>query len=102
MSPPPSRRRFAWVVGALSAGLVGAWLVAAGVGVEGVDWGAALRAGTADHAIVVEARLGRALLGSVVGAALGVAGVAFQTLVRNPLADPYVLGVSSGAAVGAV
>jgi iron complex transport system permease protein len=102
MSPPPSRRRFAWVVGALAACLVGAWAVAAAVGVEGVDWAAALRAGTADHAIVVEARLGRALLASVVGAALGVAGVAYQTLVRNPLADPYVLGVSSGGAVGAV
>lgn len=65
MSPPLSRRRFAWVVGALSACLIGAWALAAGVGVEGVDWRAALLAGTPDHAIVVEARLGRALLGSV-------------------------------------
>lgn len=101
MNGVPSRRRFVLVVGVLAAGVVAAWAIAAAAGVEGVDWAAAFRAGTADHAIVVEARLGRALLGSVVGAALGVAGVAFQTLVRNPLADPYVLGVSSGAAVGA-
>ena len=66
MSPPPSRRRFALVVGVLSACLAASWAVAAGVGVERVDWSAVFRAGTADHAIVVEARLGRALLGSVV------------------------------------
>ena len=97
----PDRKRFVLVLGALGAGVVAAWVVAAGVGVEPVDWGMVLRPGAADHAIVLHARLGRALLGSVVGGALGAAGVAFQTLVRNPLADPYVLGVSSGAAVGA-
>ena len=72
-----------------------------GLGTEMTSPGAVTRADSADHAIVLHARLGRALMGSVVGAALGAAGVAFQTLVRNPLADPYVLGVSSGAAVGA-
>jgi iron complex transport system permease protein len=52
--------------------------------------------------IVVEIRLPRILLSIVVGAALGVAGTSFQALLRNPLADPYVLGVSSGAALGAI
>jgi iron complex transport system permease protein len=52
--------------------------------------------------IMVDIRLPRILLGIVVGAALSVAGAAFQALLRNPLADPYVLGVSSGAALGAI
>lgn len=52
--------------------------------------------------IVWQLRVPRVLLAAVIGAALSVAGVALQGLVRNPLADPYVLGVSSGASVGAV
>jgi iron complex transport system permease protein len=52
--------------------------------------------------IVIDIRLPRILLGIVVGASLSVAGTAFQALLRNPLADPYVLGVSSGAALGAI
>jgi iron complex transport system permease protein len=51
---------------------------------------------------VWEIRLPRILLGVIVGAALAVAGACFQALLRNPLADPYVLGVSSGAALGAI
>jgi len=52
--------------------------------------------------IVRELRLPRALQSALVGAALAVSGAVFQALVRNPLAEPYTLGVSSGAAVGAV
>jgi len=52
--------------------------------------------------IINEIRLPRILLGILVGAALSVAGAGFQALLRNPLADPYVLGVSSGAALGAI
>src|SRR6202171_5888301 len=52
--------------------------------------------------IIVEIRLPRILLAIVVGASLSVAGTSFQALLRNPLADPYVLGVSSGAALGAI
>ena len=52
--------------------------------------------------IIWTIRVPRVLLASVVGAALSIAGVALQALVRNPLADPYVLGVSSGASLGAV
>ncbi len=52
--------------------------------------------------IVVDVRLPRVLLAGVVGAGLSVAGMALQALVRNPLADPMMLGVSSGASVGAV
>ncbi|WML39304.1 iron ABC transporter permease [Neobacillus sp. OS1-2] len=52
--------------------------------------------------IVLNIRLPRVLLAGLVGAALAIAGAAFQGLLRNPLADPYTLGVSSGASVGAV
>lgn len=58
---------------------------------------------TSDYGmIILEIRLPRILLAIVVGASLSVAGTSFQALLRNPLADPYVLGVSSGAALGAV
>jgi len=53
-------------------------------------------------AIVWELRLARTLLAAVAGAALGASGAVLQGLFRNPLADPYSLGVSSGASLGAV
>jgi iron complex transport system permease protein len=52
--------------------------------------------------IVFNLRLPRIVLGIIVGASLAVAGTSFQALLRNPLADPYVLGVSSGAALGSI
>lgn len=59
----------------------------------------AARAGP--YRIVWDIRLPRVLLAAVVGAGLSAVGVAVQAMVRNPLADPYVLGISSGASVGA-
>lgn len=52
--------------------------------------------------IIFDLRLPRIVLGILVGASLSVAGASFQALLRNPLADPYVLGVSSGAALGSI
>ncbi|MBS1840357.1 MAG: iron ABC transporter permease [Acidobacteria bacterium] len=52
--------------------------------------------------IIREIRLPRIAMGIFVGASLSVAGTSFQALLRNPLADPYVLGVSYGAAVGSI
>lgn len=52
--------------------------------------------------IVWRVRLPRVALAALVGASLAVAGVLFQALLRNPLADPFVLGVSGGAAVGGI
>jgi iron complex transport system permease protein len=52
--------------------------------------------------IIAEIRLPRVMMAVIVGAALSVAGTAYQALLRNPLADPYILGVSTGAAVGAI
>src|SRR5207253_10955564 len=51
--------------------------------------------------VMLDLRLPRVLLAALVGAALAAAGVTFQTPLRNPLADPFVLGVSGGAACGA-
>ncbi|WP_413767400.1 FecCD family ABC transporter permease [Rhodococcus pyridinivorans] len=63
--------------------------------VWGDPWWSATR-----EAIVFESRLPRALTAAVVGAALAVAGAVAQAVTRNPLADPYLLGVSSGAGFG--
>ncbi len=57
----------------------------------------------ADSAISIiwNLRLPRVLLGAIIGASLSVAGAAFQGMFKNPMADPYVIGISSGAALGA-
>lgn len=57
--------------------------------------------GSTIDSVVWSLRAPRGLLALIVGAGLALAGVVMQTLVRNPLADPYLLGVSSGASVGA-
>jgi iron complex transport system permease protein len=53
------------------------------------------------HSNIIQLRVARILLGVIAGAGLSVAGVIFQSLLRNPLAEPYVLGVSSGSGLGA-
>jgi len=60
------------------------------------------QASSLQHSLLFQARLPRVLLAVFVGAALSSSGVAFQSLLRNPLADPYILGVSGGAALGGV
>lgn len=57
---------------------------------------------TVESLILIEIRLPRALLAMLVGATLGLAGAALQGLLRNPLAEPGIIGVSNGAALGAV
>ncbi len=52
--------------------------------------------------IILQIRLPRIILGMLVGAALGIAGTAMQGLFKNPMADPYIMGISSGAALGAI
>ncbi|OQX22868.1 MAG: ABC transporter permease [Desulfobacteraceae bacterium IS3] len=53
-------------------------------------------------AIIWQIRLPRVLIAALVGAALSLGGLVFQALLRNPLAEPYILGISGGAAVGAI
>ena len=77
------------------------------VGSVAVDGGTILRALTSgatetETAIVRELRLPRALAAFAVGGLLALAGALMQALLRNPLADPYILGISGGAAVGAL
>lgn len=55
-----------------------------------------------DYEIFMKVRLPRIVLAAIVGAALAASGVVFQGLLRNPLADPYILGISSGAGLGAI
>ena len=58
---------------------------------------------SSDYGLIIQnIRFPRIILAIIVGASLSVAGTSFQALLRNPLADPYVLGVSSGAALGAI
>ncbi|MEG0472740.1 MAG: iron ABC transporter permease, partial [Solibacillus sp.] len=54
------------------------------------------------HSILWKIRMPRVILAGIIGASLAIAGSAFQGLLKNPLADPYTLGISSGASVAAV
>lgn len=55
-----------------------------------------------EQAIIWRLRLPRVLLAALVGAALSLGGLVFQALLKNPLAEPYILGISGGAAIGAI
>lgn len=87
-----------------------ACLLAIFAGSASIDWRDALaavgdparRAESIAYQIVFRQRLPRIVLGLLVGGALGLAGASFQAILRNGLADPYTLGVASGAALGAV
>jgi iron complex transport system permease protein len=99
--------RLAALVAVLGALLVAALAVGLGVGPSGLELGSvwdALRGADAGVAsdIVLRVRLPRVVLAALVGASLATSGTLFQALLRNPLADPYVLGVSGGAALGAI
>jgi iron complex transport system permease protein len=93
---------FVAVVIALKFGAVPVSLYALGRDLLRVIFGQSSQISSDYGLIVVNIRLPRILLGIIVGASLSVAGTSFQALLRNPLADPYVLGVSSGAALGAI
>jgi ABC-type Fe3+-siderophore transport system permease subunit len=101
-----TRRNVLGLVVGMSAVLVvvgAAALTAGGVHLPlGDVWASLVGTGLrTDAAVIVrEIRLPRILLAALVGAALAVSGTALQALLRNPLADPYVLGISSGAALG--
>jgi len=95
-------RRF-WSAVALSAAVAGVTLcVAPLIGSAPVDYAHAFAGQSPDKEILFGARLPRVLLALIAGGTLGVAGVLFQALLRDALATPYTLGVSSGASLGAV
>jgi cobalamin transport system permease protein len=93
-----SGRRLGLVALAWVAVLVAAPML----GTERLAPGAVWVAGSTDALIFWHIRLPRVLLALAAGGALAAAGLGFQTLFRNPLAEPYTLGVASGAALGAV
>ena len=72
------------------------------VGSTSIDLERAFAGQSPDHEIFFYARLPRVLLAAIGGAALSLTGVLFQCMLRDALAEPYTLGVSSGASVGAV
>lgn len=110
----PARARLTWQktatrCGILLLALLGVGVLAALSGSERLPTGATLAAlatGNAhgltpeQQAILWQIRLPRIWLAGAVGAALATAGAAYQALLRNPLAEPYLLGISNGAAIG--
>ncbi|MGQ0679810.1 MAG: FecCD family ABC transporter permease [Actinomycetota bacterium] len=108
------RHTILWMVGLTSALLV---IMVLGVGIGAVNiapstvirivghhlfgWPSQISWSTPQDSIVWQVRVPRVLLGVVVGAGLAASGVALQAMVRNVLADPYLLGVTSGASTGA-
>jgi iron complex transport system permease protein len=103
----PVRRRGPLAVGAVV--LLAAVLLGLTLGPAGLDPSKVLRSmvglsGGLDatgQTILFEIRLPRVVLGALVGASLALAGAAYQGVFRNPLADPYLLGVAAGAGLGA-
>lgn len=88
--------------------LAAVMLACSGIGAERISFRAVLEGpgveatANPDYEIFVKFRLPRIFLACLVGAALACSGVVFQALLRNPLADPYILGISSGAGLGAM
>jgi iron complex transport system permease protein len=92
--------RSAVAIAALALGL--ALLAGVAFGTEPISLARALSDDASlDHTIVFRVRGPRVLLGAIAGGGLAAVGVAFQSILRNPLAEPYVLGVSGGASLGA-
>ena len=103
----PSRRPLLWLAGGLLL-LLALLLLGLRVGSYATDYGFILRSlrhyDPADPAQLVlwQLRLPRLLLAALAGASLALSGYLLQTLVNNPLADPYLLGTASGASLGAI
>lgn len=108
--PPPrlTRRRMASILLLLCGCLLAGSAVALAVGSAAVPFTTILKVLLGGDVpeeiatILIEVRLSRILLAALTGAALSGAGTAFQAVLRNPLADPYILGISGGAALGAI
>jgi iron complex transport system permease protein len=106
---PLTPTRFWSVIAVLAFLLFGVSLLALAVGTIAVPFPEVLSAllgqtpaSDPAYTIVCDIRLPRVLLGLIVGASLSVAGVILQALLRNPLAEPYILGISSGGTLGLI
>ena len=101
--------RLIWVSGLLLVILLAAMILGSAMGSSGGGIVAVLRviSGESDpnsmlHTIIWQIRLPRVLLATLVGATLSLGGLVFQALLRNLLAEPYILGISGGSAIGAI
>ena len=81
--------------------LLAALAVSVFIGAANVSWRSVVAGDEVARAVLLRIRLPRVVVAALIGATLAVSGLAFQTLLRNPLADPFILGVSGGAACGA-
>ena len=90
------------MVGSCVLVLAAVLLIAPLIGDQGLSLRGILSSGSTERDILVLVRLPRILFGALVGGALAVAGVLFQALLRNSLATPFTLGISSGSSLGAV
>jgi iron complex transport system permease protein len=85
----------------LGVALAGVFLLSLSFGATSIDLVGALTGDApADRMVLLRERLPRTLLGVMVGGSLAAAGLVFQAVLNNPLADPYVIGVAGGAAIG--
>jgi len=108
-STPALLSKISVVTLVLSLLLFAAMIAGLAMGSSGIDLSTVLRTllgGSADTgmegAIVWKIRFPRILLAAMVGASLSLGGLVFQALLKNPLAEPYILGISGGAAIGAI
>src|SRR5687767_395819 len=99
MAPQRAGVRPPVLIGGLAAVALVAFALSLAIGPSGFGLSGA---GEAAGLILWEIRMPRAVLGTLVGAALGLSGAALQGYLRNPLAEPGLVGVSGGAALGAV
>lgn len=92
------------LIALLAVAAFAAIIASLSLGSSGIDapWAGLASGDALTRTIILELRLPRALAAFAVGILLALAGVLMQALLRNPLADPYVLGISGGAAVGAL
>ena len=102
-------RRVIWISAVLLIGLVLAMWAGVAIGPAGSGWESVYQILVGKReldstlaAIIVKIRLPRVFLAAMVGATLSLGGLVFQALLRNPLAEPFILGVSGGAAIGAI
>ncbi|MEM8741898.1 MAG: iron ABC transporter permease [Pseudomonadota bacterium] len=86
---------------AVSLALIGLAAASVAVGSAPMDWPALIAGNALERDILLHLRLPRVLTAALTGAVLGLAGTALQTLLRNPLAAPDVIGFSAGASAGA-
>lgn len=106
-----ARTRYLLAIASAGAAVIGLGLVSLALGSAGIpprqvfallwSWLRGHPEQGAIGLIILQLRLPRIILGGLVGAGLATAGTAFQAILRNPLADPYVIGVSAGAGLGA-